>query len=120
MLLLLLAVVATATLANVGEAARQPTHAERQAITNALPKHIRSIPVGCPSLQLRISNNPRFAYVGLEFLNVTPPRTRCLRYASNGFFVLGKSSNGWHVIYNGSVWPSCSRHIPRDLVRCRG
>ena len=116
-----LAVVGVATVAvATGEAAGQPTLAQREAITDGLPKYVRSIPVGCLWLDIRVSRDPRYAFVGLEFLNTTSPHTQCLRYASNGFFVLKNSGGGrWAVIYEGSEWPLCSLHIPRDLVGCR-
>src|SRR3989442_861150 len=83
-----LAMVAVAALgiAAVGVAARQPTRAERQAITNALPKDIRAMPVGCVWLNIRVSKDPRYAYVAPEVINTTPPPTQCLPYASNGFY----------------------------------
>jgi hypothetical protein len=101
-------------------AARRPTRAERQAITNALPKYVRAMPVGCIWLNIRVSTtNPRFAYVAPEIMNATPPNTQCLRYASNGYFVLKRGASGrWVIIYNGSSGPPCSLRIPRDLVRC--
>lgn len=101
-------------------AARQPTRAERQAITNALPKDVRAMPVGCIWVNIRVSTtNPRFASAAPEIMNAVPPNTQCLRYASNGYFVLRKGATGrWVIIYNGSSGPPCSLRIPRDLVRC--
>ena len=100
-------------------AARQPTAAERQAITNALPQSIRAMPVGCVWLDIRVSRNPKYAYVAPEVLNALSPNSKCLRYASNGFFILRKQSTGkWRVIFEGSNWPPCSQRIPLDLIRC--
>jgi hypothetical protein len=56
--------------------------------------------------------------VGLEYLNATRLGSRCIRYASNGFFVLKKAPT-WKVIFNGSVYPSCTLKVPRDLTPCR-
>jgi hypothetical protein len=100
-------------------AARQPTRTERQAITNALPPSIRSMPVGCVWLDIRVSRNPKYGYVAPEALSTLSPKSKCLRYASNGFFILRKKPTGkWRVIFEGSNWPPCSRRIPRDLVGC--
>jgi hypothetical protein len=116
--LMTLACIALASAAAVS-AARQPTRAERQAITNALPQSIRAMPVGCVWLDLRVSRNPKYAYVAPEVLNALSPNSKCLRYASNGFFILRKQSTGtWRVIFEGSNWPPCSQRIPLDLVRC--
>jgi hypothetical protein len=114
----LAAAVALCTAVTVS-AARPPTRVERQAITNALPTYVRAMPVGCVWLNIRVSKNPSYAYVAPEMMNAVPTNTQCRRYASNGFYILKKSTSGkWTIIFNGSVWPPCSRHIPRDLVRC--
>jgi hypothetical protein len=99
-------------------AARAPTFAEREAITAALPSFIRSVPVECLWLDIRVSSRDRrYAYVGLLFLNTLGRRSRCIRYASNGFFVL-KKTRRWTQIFNGSEPPSCSLRIPADLTPC--
>ena len=114
----LAAAVALCTAVTVS-AARAPTRSERQAITNALPKYVRAMPVGCVWLNIRVSKNSRYAYVASEIMNAVPPNAKCLRYASNGFFILRKRTSGkWTIVFNGSVWPPCSQHIPRDLVPC--
>ncbi len=119
-----LSLVAVAALAlavtAAASAARVPSPAERQGITNALPSFIRAIPAGCVWLDERVSADANYASVGLLFLNTVPPHTQCLRYASNGAFILQKTRGKWRVIYNGSDPPRCSLHIPADLARCRG
>ncbi len=115
----LLGVAACALLtAAVASAARPPTHTEREAITQALPAFVRNVPVECVWLDIRVSHNPRYAYVGSEYLNATAPGSRCVRYARDGFFVLQKTTK-WKVVYSGSDRPRCALGIPRDLVGCR-
>jgi hypothetical protein len=97
-------------------AARKPTLKEREAITAALPAWLRRYPVGCVWLDISVSNNGRFAKVAPAFLNATRPP--CLRYASNGIWILKRSAK-WKIIFNGSVLPQCSLHVPGDLTRCR-
>jgi hypothetical protein len=103
--------------ATVASAARPPTHAEREAITKALPGAIRNTPVECVWLDIRVSRNANYAYVSTDYLNATGPRSRCVQYARDGLFVLRRTT-GWKVVYSGSDWPRCSLRIPRDLVRC--
>jgi hypothetical protein len=69
-------------------------------------------------LHERVSRNQLYAYAGLEYLNATGAGSRCIRYASNGFFILKKGPT-WKVIYNGSDYPSCALKVPRDLTPCR-
>ena len=97
-------------------AARPPTLGERAAITRALPLYLRNTPVECVWLVIRVSRNPRYAKVDPVYL-VASPGSRCLRYASDGFYVL-KKSRKWRIIYSGSDPPLCSKRIPRDLVAC--
>jgi hypothetical protein len=100
-------------------AARPPTFKEREAITAALPAFVRNTPVECLWLTIRVSSrNSRFAWVGSLYLNAIKPGSRCVRYASNGFFVLKKSPR-WRVVFQGSTDPPCSLRIPRDLTSCR-
>lgn len=108
--------VVPAVLVSTAVAARPPTHREREAIVRALPAFIRNTPVECLQLVVRVSRNPRYAYVGLEFLNAKPG-SRCFRYASDGFFIFKKVPR-WKIIYNGSEDPPCSMKIPRDLRPC--
>jgi len=53
----------------------------------------------------------------LEFLDATKRGSRCIRYASDGFFILRRTTR-WRIIYNGSDPPPCSMSIPRDLIGC--
>lgn len=106
-----------AVLVSTAVAARQPTHQEREAIVRALPASIRNTPVECLRLVVRISRNPRYSYVGREYLNAIKPGSRCTRYAGDGFYIL-KKAPGWKIIYTGSDPPPCSKRIPRDLGPC--
>jgi len=99
-------------------AARPPTLAEREEITKALPKIIRDVPAECVWLDIRVSRNPRYARVIPRWLNWEAPRSRCIRYARDGFFVL-KKERRWRIIYVGSDNPRCSMRLPRDLIDCR-
>ena len=96
-------------------AARPPTFNEREALTLALPAWLRRYPVGCVWLSMSVSNNRRYAIVAPAFLNATRPP--CLRYASNGYWILKKSPS-WRIVFNGSVMPPCSLGVPRDLTKC--
>ncbi len=113
----LLAVVAAALVAaDPGLSKRPPKLGERAAITKALPASLRNVPVGCVWLDTAVSRNGRFALVSPVYLNAL--RLPCLRYASNGDWILRKRSAGWRVVFHGSDPPSCSLGVPRDLVRC--
>lgn len=118
-----LAVVAILALGLAGAAAarRPPTPAERAAIVRALPKSYRTAiakaPVGCVTLVTRVSTNGRFAQVTPRF----SPRSVCVRYASDGFFLLKRiSTRTWKTIFDGSDQPSCDLGVPLDLISCAG
>jgi hypothetical protein len=96
-------------------AARQPTLPEREAITAALPADFKRYPVGCVFLRTAVSNDGRYATVTPAFLNALRPP--CARYASNGYWILRKTTR-WKVIFEGSESPPCSLRVSRDLVRC--
>ena len=96
-------------------AGRSPSLREREAMTAALPQSLRSIPAGCVWLNLTVANAGGYAKVAPVFLNGT--KAPCLKYASNGFFILRKQTR-WRVIYSGSDLPPCMLHGPRDLSRC--
>lgn len=96
-------------------AARPPTLREREALTGALPAFVRHIPVGCVWLDVEVSANGRYARVDPVFLNAARPP--CLQYASNGFWILRRSTR-WNVAYSGSDPPPCSLGVPRDLTHC--
>jgi hypothetical protein len=99
-------------------ASRAPTLKEREAITKALPMDVRNTPVECLWLDIRVSRNSRYARVDGAYLNTSGPNSRCVRYASNGFFILRRVVR-WRVIYIGSIEPRCSLGVPRDLTPCR-
>jgi len=94
-------------------ASRQPTLKEREALTAALPQWLQKYPVGCVWLDITVSNNGEYAIVGPVFLNAL--HEPCLRYASNGLWILKRSAH-WKIIFNGSDPPACSLEIPKDLV----
>lgn len=97
--------------------ARAPTLKEREAITKALPRFVRDTPVECIWLNTRVANGSSYAIVRPAYLNATASGSRCTRYATNGFYVLRKSTS-WKVVYRGSDPPPCSLKVPRDLIGC--
>jgi hypothetical protein len=109
-LVLLCALVA----AGSATAARQPTTAERAAILRALPAALLKVPVTCRRIRISVARNGRFALASPLFA----PTRRCLRYASNGFYVLRRGPSRWRVVYNGSVPPPCRLGVPFDLTPC--
>jgi hypothetical protein len=100
-------------------AGRAPTHEERVAIIRALPADVRAWPVGCVSLSVTVSSHPGWAKVDADFLIPIPtaPREPCVKYASNGVWVL-RHAKTWKVVYEASELPGCSLGIPRDLLPC--
>jgi hypothetical protein len=98
-------------------AAREPSLAEREAVTASLPHWLQGYPVGCVWLRMTIANAGGYAKVTPVFLNAT--KAPCAKYASNGYWILKKDAQ-WRVIYSGSELPACKLHVPRDLSRCGG
>jgi hypothetical protein len=96
-------------------AGRPPSFPQREAITAALPQSLRSIPAGCVWLDVTVANAGGYAKVTPIFLNAT--KAPCVKYASNGFFILRKQLR-WRIVYSGSELPPCKLHVPRDLSRC--
>jgi len=111
-------IVTSALVVPMAFAARAPTLVERAAIIRALPKSIRDVPTECVWLNVRVSRTPAYASVVPRWLNWERPRSRCLRYAADGFFVLSRKAGRWHVVYLGSDSPPCSIRLPRDLTDC--
>ena len=109
------AVAATALGFPIGAgASRQPTLRERERITSALPSWLKSYPIGCVWLDTTVSNNGRFAQTAPVFLNAL--HEPCLKYASNGFWILKKVGARWKIVFNGSDAPPCSLGIPEDIA----
>ena len=97
------------------EAVRQPTFEEREGLTVAMPAWLRRYPVGCVWLDFSLSKNGRYAAGGYGVVH--PTRRPCLKYASNGYWIL-KRLTKWKIIYNGSTDPPCSLRVPRELAPC--
>jgi hypothetical protein len=110
------AVVTVSALALTGPAgaARAPTLKEREALTQALPARFRAYPVGCVWLQATVSGNGGYALVRPTFLNAL--RRPCIRYASNGYWIL-KRGGPWKIVFNGSDPPPCALQVPRELAK---
>jgi hypothetical protein len=98
-----------------GEAARPLTFKQREAITAAMPAWLRRYPIGCVWLDMSVSKNGRYAKVAPGFLNATRPP--CLKYASNGYWLLERQRK-WRIMYNGSTDPPCSLRVPREFAPC--
>lgn len=98
------------------EAARPPTFKEREAITAAMPAWLRRYPIGCVWLGISVSSDGTYAEAGPGFLNATRPP--CLKYASNGYWLLRKRTKKWRIIFNGSDPPPCALKVPRELAPC--
>jgi hypothetical protein len=113
---LLVLIFGALTLAGSAGAARAPTLPERTAITRAMPSFVRNYPVGCVSLNVVVSADGRWARVGADYLLEPgyPKSDPCLRYASNGYWILEKLVH-WKIVFNGSVAPSCSLGAPREI-----
>jgi hypothetical protein len=120
-LLVALVVGVSAISGSAATAARAPTFKEREAIVHALPAEIRDTPVECLWLIIRVSSRDRYyASVNGTFMNWEKPGSRCLGYTSNGgLIILKKTSGRWKIIFAGTLDPSCSLKIPRDLIGCR-
>jgi hypothetical protein len=109
---LLPALACALTLAASAAGAREPTFKEREALTQALPAPFRSYPVGCVWLEMSVSTSGTYAVVSPGFLSAQ--HLPCLRYASNGYWLLRKLGT-WKIVFNGSEQPPCALHVPRDL-----
>ena len=103
----IVAVVLLAALGLAGSVAakRAPRLGERAAITGALPTFLRNEPVGCVWLDITVSTSGKYAIAAPVYLS--PVRPACLRYASNGSWILRKVTR-WKIIWNGSERPKCS------------
>jgi hypothetical protein len=108
--------VVTVAFALVGDAsaAREPTRAEREAITAALPQYNRTVPAGCEYLDIKVSSLAKgwAVVVPVWFVHIKP----CLRYAADGYYIL-RLTGHWRIAFNGSDPPPCSLHAPRDLIK---
>ena len=115
---LLIAIVASAGLFSgigVGAAARQPKPAEVQPLLSALPAFIRTAPRKCVRFGIMVSSSGRYAKIVPVVFDAT--HQPCVRYASNGYWLLRKATR-WKIIFNGSVPPPCSLGVPADLSKC--
>jgi hypothetical protein len=112
--LLVTAALLGTAFASAAAAARQPTPSEFRSVYAALPKFIRAVPRKCVRFEITVSNNGRYAKVVPAFLNAS--KQPCLKYASNGYWILRKTTR-WKIVFNGSD-PPCSLGIPADLSKC--
>lgn len=104
-------------------AVRPPTVEEYEAIVRTLPASLRSVPVGCAQLDIRLQSTESgaiFARVEPRFVDASGARGSCVRYASNGASYLsrGTDTDRWEIVFEGSDLPSCELGIPRSLSEC--
>jgi len=98
--------------------ARPPTPTERAAIVAALPADLRDIPPSCFRLDIRVSRDGRYAWVGDTLPHGEHLGSPCTAYGRNGFDILRKRARRWRIVYEGSVDPPCALRVPRDLIGC--
>jgi hypothetical protein len=66
-------------------------------------------------VDIRVSHDSRFAFVAHEFRNPHHIPARCMKYASNGFWIV-KAAPRWRIVYEGSEPPPCSMRIPAEIL----
>ena len=115
----LLVIIACLGLCAAALASRARTPTERAAIVAALPADLRDTPPGCFRLDIHVSRNGRYALVTDTLPHGEHLGSRCTAYGRNGFDILRKRARRWRIVYEGSVDPSCSLRIPRDLIGCQ-
>ena len=116
----LAATLAALAVPTAGTAARTPTHNERVAIVRALPAEVRAYPAGCVVFAVSVSRNGRWAKASMDYLIPNPPPNDdpCVRYTSNGAWLLERTAAAGKVVYEASEQPGCSLGAPRDLIPC--
>jgi hypothetical protein len=118
--LCLLAAGSILVLSATAHAARAPSLAERAAITKALPGSLRKVPAGCVWIDIRVSSTGGWASATPRWLIGLRTSDPCLRYASDGRYLLRRAAGKWQVVFQGSDLPACRLKVPRDLSSCRG
>lgn len=97
-------------------ARRAPTVAERAEIRGAMALALSSAPPVCYAAVIYLSTvDRRYAYATARW----KPIAKCLPYASNGYFILRRSTH-WRVAFSGSDTPACKQvpaRVVRDLLR---
>jgi hypothetical protein len=100
------------------EARRAPTVAERAEIRGATALALSDAPPACYTAVIHVSTvNPSYAYSTPRWKTTA----KCVQYASNGFFILRRSTH-WRVVFNGSEPPSCKKvpaGVVQDLLRLK-
>jgi hypothetical protein len=99
-------------------AADRPDARVGTAIVRAFPAGTKSywnrIPKTCHALDIRVSNNGRWATV----TSVFTPTEQCERWAGDGYSLLRRLPGGsWRIVFEGSDPPPCSLRVRRDLIR---
>jgi hypothetical protein len=101
-----------AVVSGAADARRAPTLPERAEIRGATALALSSAPPACYTAVIYVSTLDRsYAYASARWKTTA----RCLPYASNGYFILRRSTH-WRVVFNGSDAPSC-RKVPRRIVQ---
>ena len=92
--------------------------AEEAAVDAVVRSHFGGMPRSCMTVTVRLSQDG-------EWAEATPrghydeqgqPVGQCSS-VGDGFYILQKT-NGWSIVFNGSVGPPCSLGVPRDLREC--
>ena len=70
-------------------------------------------------MEIKVSTrDSHYAWLAAQPINWRIKATGCINYAANGFYIV-KKTDRWRIIYEGSVEPSCSLHVPADLTLCQ-
>ena len=99
-------------------AAKKPSLDERRDITRALPRSLRRTPAECVWIDIRVSNNSKWAIAEPHFLVGASPNDRCLKYAADGRYIARLQKGRWPIIFVGSDLPPFSSGVPKDLSPC--
>jgi len=112
------ALVIAAVVSAPAAARRAPTVAERAEIRGAMALALSFAPPVCYGAVIYVSTvDRRYAYATARWKTIA----KCLPYASNGYFILRRSTH-WRVVFNGSDAPPCTRvpaRVARDLIKMR-
>jgi hypothetical protein len=100
------------------DARRAPTVAERAEIRGATALALSDAPPACYTAIVYVSTVKRsYAYSPARWKTTA----KCLQHASNGFFILRRSTH-WRVVFNGCEPPSCKKvpaRVVQDLLRMK-
>lgn len=100
------------------DARRAPTVAERAEIRGATALALSDAPPACYAAVIYVATvDRRYAYATARW----KATAKCLPYASNGYFILRRSTH-WRVVFSGSEPPACKKvpgRVVQDLLRMK-